>query len=131
MSTILLDTSAIIDYLQDEPYAVTLVEQIGTGTITASYSPITEAELWMGTMREQEELIVLALLRRCEFTPLDSLTARLAGELLRKRSEGERRRHVGDALIAAAAMRRGEPVVTADRSIARLFGGQVQYQVYR
>lgn len=131
MSTFLLDTTAIIDYLRDEPSAVSLVEQIRRGEIVASYSPITEAELWMGAMREQEELIVLALLWRCEFAPLDSRTARRAGGLLRNRSAGERRRHFGDALIAATAAERGEIVLTADKAIARVIGPEVDYQVYR
>ncbi len=94
-------------------------------------SVITEAELWTGVRNRREESRIAALLSRFETIDLTSSIARLAGNLLSSKSQGELKAHFADALIAASAIELGEPILTADRGSERVFGGQANYLVYR
>ncbi len=131
MSTYLLDTTLLIDAVRQRPEALEIIVQVLQGQVTASYSPVTEAELWAGLRNRTEEMQLEALLGVCEFAPLTSPIARRAGSILRRRSQIERTKHFSDAVIGATAAERGEPVVTADRAIARVIGSEVDYRVYR
>ena len=92
---------------------------------------ITEVELRSGIRNRLEELRIEELLSRFNILPITSAVARIAGDLLRGKSQNERRAHFGDALIAASAIDQGEVVLTADSASVRVFGSQARYQVYR
>ena len=125
------DTSAFIDYLKEHPIAIQHFEPIRTGREPVFCSVITETELWAGIRSSNEELEIVVVLSKFNLLPLTSSIARLAGNLLRSKSRPERSAHFGDALIAASAIEVGEPILTADRRSERVFGGQVNYVVYR
>ena len=128
----LVDTSVFVDYLRhDDPEAIYFVELV-IDRLQPGYSAvITEAELWTGVRNRREESRIAALLSRFETIDLTSSIARLAGNLLLSKSQGELRAHFADALIAASAIELGEPILTADRGSERVFGGQANYLVYR
>ena len=73
--------------------------------------------------------MIAATLSKCTVIPVDSSVARLAGSLLR--SVGGNKAHFGDAIIAAAADRQGETILTADAVSQRVFGHRVNYLEYR
>ena len=128
----LFDTSVFADYLRhNDQWAIYFVELAIDGLQPGCFSVITEAELWTGVRNRGEESRISALLSRFEAIDLTSRMARLAGNLLLSRSEGERRAHFADALIAASAIEIGESILTADRGSERVFGGQPDYLVYR
>jgi predicted nucleic acid-binding protein len=132
MTRFLFDTSAFIDYLNhNDPDAIAYIEAVIDGSETGCCSVITEAELWAGIRNEREDLRVTTLVSKFEGISLTSSMARLAGNLLSSRSEGEKRAHFGDALIAATALEHGEIIFTADRISERVFGHRATYLVYR
>ena len=61
---------------------------------------------------------------------VDTNIARLAGNLLNRKSSGEKKAHFRDALIAATAIQQGETILTADRGSQRVFGDDADYLVY-
>ena len=131
MSNFLFDTSTIIDYQLDHPDARSYVDAVIDGRESGCCSVITEAELWTGIQSRRQGLQTSVLLSKFESIPLTSNMARLAGELLLGKSKDEIKAHFGDALIAAAAIERGETVLTADSGSQRVFGHRVDYLVYR
>jgi predicted nucleic acid-binding protein len=94
-------------------------------------SVITEAELWAGRRGQQVELEAAAALSLFNVIEVDRNIARLAGDLLNRKSAGERKAHFRDALIAATAIQQGETVLTADAASQRVFEDSVNYLVYR
>ncbi len=133
VSAYLFDTTLLLDYMKNppDPPPGGLAEEVFQLTSTASYSPISEAEVWTGRMTREEEVKLSALLSVCQFAPLTSEAARRAGELLRNKDRSQIKAHFADALIAATAALRSELVATADARSHRVFGDQVQYKVYR
>ena len=126
----LWDTSVFVDYLRSRPPSLAYMEQVRSGEVQGYCSVITEAELWAGHRSNEEQLKAAAALYYFSIFPVDSATARLAGNLLNQKSEGEKKAHFRDALIAATAIRQGESVLTADAASQRLFGSSVDYLVY-
>ena len=131
MSSFLFGTSTIIDYQLNRPDAIPYVEAIIEGSESGYCSVITEVELWTGVQNRRQELETSVLLSKFEPIPLNSSTARLAGELLRGKNKDEIKAHFGDALIAATAIEQQATVLTADSASQQVFGHRVDYLVYR
>ena len=119
-----------MDYLRDLSLAAQYFEQVRSGSEDGYCSAISEAEIWAGHRDSEEELRAAAAISFFTVIPLDSSIARLAGNLLNPKSQGETKAHFRDALIAATAIQQGEPVLTADAASQRIFGASVTYVVY-
>ena len=104
-------------------------DRLGADPTPVYCSVITEAELWEGIRHDRDAVRIADLLSRFNIVPITSDVARLAGDLLRPVSE--KKAHFGDALIAASALHQRESVLTADAVSQRVFGGAVNYVVYR
>ena len=131
MTRFLFDTSALIDYLnRKNKNAISYVNAVLDGAESGCCSVITEAEIWTGVRNREEELKAAALISKLDVVYLKSDDARLAGNLLKGKTEGEMKAHFGDALIAAAAIQNGVTILTADKRSERVFGEQAQYLVY-
>ena len=126
MADALFDTTTFIDYYRGYEGARTLIESAASGRVAASYSPFSVVELWIRPMERPEELEYLALLSLLEEAPLTRGVAQLAALWLRGESRLSRQRLIGDALIAATAAVRDEPIYTRnERDFAR-FGVRVR-----
>ena len=119
-----------VDYLRGSPQAADYLTQVQDGSITGICSVVTEAELWAGHRDPQEELMAAVALSYFAVVPVDTNIARLAGNLLNRKSSGEKRAHFRDALIAATAIQQGETILTADRGSQSVFGDNADYLVY-
>jgi ribonuclease VapC len=105
-----LDASALLAFLFNEPGADSVAEVLGS----ASISTVNWAEVYQHAHRHGDMPRVRALLERIglEIAPLSAGDAELAGELR------EPTRHLGlslaDRCCLALAIRAGVPVLTAD-----------------
>jgi len=128
MTDAILDTTFFIDLRsQKHQGAMALWQEIQAGTKTAAVSPITIYELWVGsTIGRTEEAFYEACFSFLEETNLSSSSARMAGVWLRTR--GDRTEALfRDALIAATAVERGEPVFTTNvRDFSSFAGVRVE-----
>ena len=123
----LLDTGALIDIYRGRQRIKPLFDQVIEGSVAACVSPITEAELWLG-LRPGEQEAHEALLGLFTALPLTSAAGRLAGQWMQQFGA------VGlgwmDALIAATATVAGIPLLTRDRRLANVLGGQAEFTLY-
>ena len=88
--------------------------------MTASFSPLTSYELWIGIRTREEELDFLAVLGRFEEAALTSVMARQAALWLQRTADRPSEELIRDGLIAATAAARGEPIYTRNaRDFAR------------
>lgn len=126
MADALFDTTVFIDYHRGDPEARRLFQHVFDGEWSASYSPITVFELWVGRMDRREEMEYASFLQLMEEIPLDTAIAQRAAHFLRGRSEPERQRHIGDAFIAATASKSGLPVYSRNADDLRLFHSDVR-----
>ncbi|MBU1199720.1 MAG: type II toxin-antitoxin system VapC family toxin [Nanoarchaeota archaeon] len=99
--SILIDTNIIVDFLRGYPKSRNIFEKIEQNKIEASFSTITEAEIFSGkscdSLEEQHKIdALLNLMKRLQ---VDKKTARKAGEIKRKYNTS-----IPDALIAATAI---------------------------
>ncbi len=102
----LFDTSVIIDYLRhNEPNAAIYVDTVRNGLMSGYCSTVTEAEIFVGTRNRTERARAESLLSSFNSIALTSSISRLAGDLLRTRSEGEIKAHFADALIPPKVLR--------------------------
>lgn len=112
MADALFDTSVFIDFYRGEQGARLLFEQVRERSLAASYSTFTVFELWLGNMTQEEKNRHIDLLYELEEARFDGHVARTAADLLRGISSTARHRLLGDALIAATALTRSEPIYT-------------------
>src|SRR3989337_176850 len=110
MAEALFDTTVFIDYYRGDIQARRLIEAVRTVAMTASYSPLTSYELWIGIRSREEEVDFLAVLRRLEEAALTSAMARQAALWLRGTDEHPREELIRDAFIAATAALPDEPI---------------------
>jgi predicted nucleic acid-binding protein len=108
LTTYLLDTCVLIDYLRDREAAVHAIRRLAT---RPSVSVITMAELYAGVRNNQERDRIDGLPAVLNVRDLDLELARLAGSyrLQYRRSHGV---GMADALIAATARIHGARLVT-------------------
>jgi predicted nucleic acid-binding protein len=87
--------------------------ELGQSDDVILYSPVTIAELWAGARAGEQEALA-NLFRTLLCAEIDSETGRQAGDYLRQ----YRKRHsleLGDALVAAAALRNSAALWTRNR----------------
>ncbi len=121
MSNLLLDTTIFIDYYRGDPGALEVMEEVFQERLRASFSPISILELWLVNMSVEEENVYRRILPYLEEAPLTRPIALRAAESLRSLELSLREAMIRDALIAATASERGEPVCTRNtRDFQRL-----------
>jgi predicted nucleic acid-binding protein len=103
----LFDTCLFIDHWRNVQTATFLINQAVSGRVSASFSIITEAELWAGIRSSSEEKALKIILSRLVRLPLIVPIARNAGSI-RKNYGGK----LYDAIIAATAEYHGLSVCT-------------------
>jgi predicted nucleic acid-binding protein len=127
MADALFDTTVFIDYSRGDAAAGRLVDPVLIGTTTASYSPVTVFELWVGISRD-EELVFRALMALMEEAVFDAEMASQAAEWLRLLPLPMQENLIRDAFIAATAKLREEPVYTRNvRDFARFYANVQSY----
>lgn len=103
MATFLLDTTVIIDALNEKKnrnlFLVDLVEQ----GHTLACCPVNVAEVYAG-LRPKEEQRTEALLRSLQFYPITFPIAELAGRLKREHGRRGKTLSIADIIIAAVAI---------------------------
>ena len=129
MADALFDTTVFIDYHRGDKAAQSLVQPVLDRLSTASFSPLTVAELWQGKMRDRrEELEYTALLTVMEEAPLGSSVARRAGYKIREYGHNQKADLFADALIAATAEERGELIYTRNhKDMSRFYSNVKKY----
>jgi predicted nucleic acid-binding protein len=111
MATLLLDTSLIIDALNNKRDRPALLRAlIGEGHVLAC-CPINVTEVYAGLRRGEEEA-TQRFLRSLRLLPMTWTVARLAGELKRDYSRRGATLNLGDVIIAATALDNRLPLLT-------------------
>ena len=103
------DTDPIIYYIDDEPAAVAMLDDLFMQEVPLYTSTITELELFSyPALTEAEEVRIEAFLRRIRIIPVFSNVARIAGDLRRlyPRLKGF------DSAVAATALFANSTLVT-------------------
>jgi len=103
MATFLLDTSVIIDALNDRRGRPGLLMDLLEEGHLLACCPINVTEVYAG-LRPKEEAATEAFLASLQFIPITSQAARLAGELKREYSRKGSTLNLGDVIIAAVAV---------------------------
>jgi predicted nucleic acid-binding protein len=111
MAIYLLDTSVIIDAINDKKgRRQFLRDLIGNGN-TLACCPINIAEIYAG-LRPHEEPHTKVFLHSLEFYALTAPVAELAGTLKRDYGKKGKTLNLGDVLIAATALHNGLSLLT-------------------
>ncbi|MBI2888178.1 MAG: PIN domain-containing protein [Chloroflexi bacterium] len=124
MSDFLLDTTVFIDYYRGDPSAQAILEGVLAGRLSASFSPMSVLELWMGNLSSEEEGTYRDLLSLLEEATLTSTVAEQAARLL-KGVNNFRETLIRDALIAATALQRNEPIYTRNTRDCRTLNADI------
>ena len=103
MARILLDTSVIIDALNDRRGRPRLLEELLEAGNTLACCPINVTEIYAG-MRPNEARVTEEFLASLEFIPLSWAAAKKAGQLKRDHAKQGMTLNLGDAMIAAVAI---------------------------
>jgi predicted nucleic acid-binding protein len=110
MAMYLLDTGILIRHLRGQRAIVRLLRGLG-GKSRLAASVVTRTEI-RARMLPHEARDTQRLLSRLETVPVDRAIADRAGDLIRRAHGQGRTLHLGDALIAATAARRGLTLIT-------------------
>jgi predicted nucleic acid-binding protein len=112
----LLDTTFFIDLRRGRNEgALSLWQSLQSGSASGAYSPITVFELWVGQrFNREEEVFYESVLSFLEEAPLTSGAAKSAALWLRQIGSASEAL-IRDALIAATASERDEPVRTLNQ----------------
>ena len=130
MADALLDTCVFIDYVRGEPKGKALLMPFLSLEKKGSYSTLTVAEIWRGeTMTDRkEEIQYQAILTLMEEASLTTSIARVAGSRLRGLSRNLQGVLFADALIAATAEERGEPIYSRNvKDLTRFYSNVLTY----
>jgi predicted nucleic acid-binding protein len=117
----ILDTSFFIDLRNADSGARELWDQIRLGSFGGAFSVVTPFELWVADFFDRDdELFFGRALASLDEAVLTRSAAARAGGWLRPFNRATRERRLRDALIAATAFERDEPVYTRNvRDFAR------------
>jgi predicted nucleic acid-binding protein len=111
MATFLLDTSVIIDALNNKRgRPALLIELLKTGHVLAC-CPINVTEVHVG-LRPKEEAATEVFLASLRYVPITYSAARLAGEYKRNYARKGVTLNLGDVIIAAVAVESGLTLLT-------------------
>jgi predicted nucleic acid-binding protein len=111
MAAYLLDTSVIIDAINDKKGRRRLLRELIEQGNTVACCPINIAEVYAG-LRPHEERNTKTFLQSLELFPLTFAVAELAGLLKRDHAKKGQTLNLGDVLIAATALHNGLPLLT-------------------
>ena len=111
MAVLLLDTSVIIDVLNDKRGRNVLLRQLLEEGHTLACCPINITEVYAG-MRPKEEAATENLLNSLQLFPITRPVAKLAGELKRDYSRKGTTLNLGDVIIAATALHNRLTLIT-------------------
>ncbi len=111
MATFLLDTSVILDVLNDRRARPAQLLGLLRSGHTLACCPINITEVYAGT-RPNEEAATEELFASLQHFPIAPQAARLAGELKRTYSRKGRTPNIADAIIAAVAIHNGLTLIT-------------------
>jgi len=103
MATYLLDTTVIIDALNEKKERRQMLRELVLQGHVLACSPINVAEVYAG-MRPKEEQTTMGLLRSLQYYPITFDVAELGGRLKREHSRKGATLSVTDTLIAAVAL---------------------------
>lgn len=131
MADAFFDTTFFIDVTRGTyPGANSLRQELLARRISGAFSPITAYELWGSKhFNRDEETLFKVAFRILEEAPLTAAAAQQAGEWLRGVARTTAQRRTNDALIAATAALRNEPVYTANVRHFRPF--DIRTRTYR
>jgi predicted nucleic acid-binding protein len=122
-----LDTAFFIDLKAGDAGAERVWHLIRNGALSACFSPITTFELWVDANMDADEATFYSdAFNSLEEALLTSGSARQAGIWLRGYDRATRASRLRDALIAATASERNEPVYTRNVRDFRRFGVRVE-----
>jgi predicted nucleic acid-binding protein len=107
----MLDTTFIIDYLRQQPHALSRLRSMYEAGDEPVVTSIVVSEAWTGARRPIDEDLV-AFLRYIEYAHPGPETARLAGTWRAEARESGRTLDLPDALIAATAFDLDAAVLT-------------------
>jgi predicted nucleic acid-binding protein len=111
MAILLLDTTVIIDALNEKRNRRQLLRELVTSGHRLACCPINVTEVYTG-MRPKEQPKTDAFLTSLEYYPIIFPAARLAGELKQQYSRKGRTLTITDSLIAAVALHNGFTLLT-------------------
>jgi len=111
MATYLLDTSVIIDAINDKKGRRQLLRDLIEQGNTLGCCPINITEVYTG-LRPNEEQATRRFLQSLNLYPLTFSVAELAGLLKRDYGKKGQTLNLGDVLIAATALQNGLPLLT-------------------
>src|SRR5688572_16374548 len=111
MPVLLLDTTLIIDVLNEKRNRRQLLRELVASGHRLACCPINVTEVYAG-MRPKEQPETDRFLSSLEYYPISFPAARLAGELKQKYSRKGRTLSVSDTLIAAVALHNGFTLLT-------------------
>lgn len=111
MPTYLLDTSVIIDAINNKKNRRQLLRDLLQGGNSLACCPVNVAEVYAG-MRPNEEQSTAAFLNTLNYYPLTFPISRLGGELKRDFGKKGTTLSLTDTLIAAVAIHHQLPLLT-------------------
>jgi predicted nucleic acid-binding protein len=111
MSVLLLDTTVIIDVLNEKRNRRQLLRELVASGHRLACCPINVTEVYAG-LRPKEQSRTDAFLSSLEYYPITFPAARLAGELKQEYSRKGRTLSVSDSLIAAVTLYNGFTLLT-------------------
>ncbi|MFZ0589146.1 MAG: type II toxin-antitoxin system VapC family toxin [Bryobacteraceae bacterium] len=114
MGRMLLDTSFLIDVLNDRKNRASLMERLALEHHTLACCAINVAEVYVG-LREWEAQKTETLLRQLAYIPIRWEAAKLAGNLKREWSRKGATLSLADTTIAAVCLTEGLILVTDNR----------------
>lgn len=111
----ILDSCFLIDVMTAEEAAVAKLEELEAGARPVAVATPSITEVERGMDRPSVEAFE-GVLERISVVPFDHATARTAAAVLRRLDENGTPISAMDAMIAASALERDEPVVTRNVS---------------
>src|SRR5689334_9598722 len=111
MATFLLDTSVIIDTINNRKNRRQLLRDLLKAGNSLACCPVNVAEIYAG-VRPAEEQNTAAFLNSLDYYPISFSIARLGGELKRNFSKKGKTLALTDTLIAATALHHQLPLLT-------------------
>jgi predicted nucleic acid-binding protein len=111
MATLLLDTSVIIDAINNKKGRRQLLRDLVNQGNSLACCPINITEVYAG-LRPHEEASTKALLSSLDLFPMTRPIAELAGLLKRDYSKKGQTLNLGDVMIAATALHNGVALLT-------------------